>query len=489
MDFAAALPEVLRRNPHPNSSNVDRPLVPCIRFVTICAALSLAVPRLFAKPNIVLVLADDLGYGDLGCYGQSEIATPQIDRLAAEGMRFTDAYAGSTVCAPSRCALLTGSNTGHGTVRGNRHPGMTSGYYLSTADRTVGNVLRDAGYATAAIGKWSMGELGAEASGMPGPMGFDYFFGYLNQTHAHNSYPSHLWRNDQRVELPNTVPDERPNGAGVSDNKLVYSEDLFIEEVLSYIREHRDRPFFLYFAPTLPHANNQREPMGLETPNLGFYAGRDWPEPKKAWAAMVSRLDFDVGRIMTLLRELGLTDNTLVIFSSDNGPHKEGGADPAFFDSSGPFRGYKRSLHDGGIRIPTIAFWPGHVPAGSTSHAPWYFPDILPTLAAAAGAPIPSGLDGANTLPTLLGKPQPDLSRRLLYWEFHEGGFRCAARRGSWKVVRPGPEADLELYDLESDPGEQHDVAAAHPEVIARFEADLKEARTASPDWPIASGG
>ncbi len=456
-------------------------------LVCVCAAACVACGA-SQKPNLVFILADDLGYGDIGCFGQAEIATPHLDRMAAEGTRFTNAYAGSTVCAPSRGALMTGLHTGHATVRGNRRPGITSGYFLDAGDITVARVLRDAGYATAAIGKWGLGMPGPEAAGLPERQGFDAFFGYLNQTHAHNSYPSHLFRNATRVDLPNTVPDELPNGVGVSDNKLVFSQDLFIEEALRFLRAPRDEPFFLYFAPTLPHANNESTPLGLEIPNLGFYEGRDWPEAKKAFAAMVSRLDHDVGRILATLRELGLAENTLVIFASDNGPHKEGGADPEFFNSSGPFQGFKRSLHEGGIRVPAIAWQPGAVPAGETSDAVWYFPDVLPTFAAAAGVGAPRGLDGVNVLPTLRGEPQPELEKRLLYWEFHERGFSRAARLGPWKAIQKSPDAALELYDVSKDPGETRDLASAEPAIVQKLAAAMDAARTDAAAWSVPRG-
>ncbi|MGH8021122.1 MAG: arylsulfatase [Opitutaceae bacterium] len=455
--------------------------------LTACVAACMASGA-SQKPNLVFILADDLGYGDLGCFGQEEIATPHLDRMAAEGTRFTQAYAGSTVCAPSRCVLMTGLHTGHATVRANQRPGMTSGYFLDADDITIARILQDAGYATAAIGKWGLGMPGIEATGLPERQGFDYFFGYLNQSHAHNSYPSHLFRNTTRVNLPNTVPDEQPNGTGVSDNKAVFAQDLFIDEALRFLRTPRDEPFFLYFAPTLPHANNESRPFGLEIPNYGFYEGRDWPEAKKAFAAMVSRLDHDVGRILEALRDPGLAENTLVIFSSDNGPHKEGGADPELFNSSGAFQGHKRSLHEGGIRAPTIAWQPGVVPAGRTSDAIWYFPDVLPTFAAAAGVEPPRELDGVNVLPTFHGETQPELSERLLYWEFHERGFARAVRLGPWKAIQKSPDAPLELYNVVKDPGETHDLARAQPAIAQKLGAAMKAAHTPPENTPVAEG-
>ena len=450
-------------------------------------ALLLASPCAVAfgdsKPNFVFILADDLGYGDVGCFGQRQIRTPSIDRLASSGTRFTDAYAGCAVCAPSRSVLMTGLHTGHTRVRGNSPQPLAQS--LRTDDVTIAQVLKPAGYATGLIGKWGLGDMVTSEPGLPTRHGFDFFFGYLNQTHAHNAYPSFLWRNETKVTLPNSVPDERPNGSGVSSNKAIFAEDLFIREALDFIRANRAKPFFLCFTPTLPHANNESRPLGLEVPDLGEYRDRPWPASAKAYAAMVTRLDRDVGQILDLLQELGLDKSTLVIFTSDNGPHREGGNDPDFFHSSGPFRGIKRDLYEGGIREPTIARWPGRVPTGATSAAPWQFADVLPTFAALAGAKTPAGLDGVSVVPTLFGKPQPALTERFLYWEFYEGGFKQAARHGSWKAVRPKLGGPIELYDLARDLGEEHDVAAEHAEVIAEFEKFFGTAHVDSPDWPV----
>jgi len=324
-------------------------------LVTVALIVLTAAAAAQTGPNIIFILADDLGYGDLSCYGQRKFKTPNIDRLAAEGMRFTQYYAGSTVCAPSRSALMTGQHTGHTRIRGNaRHP-------LLPEDVTVAEVLKSARYKTALIGKWGLGEAGT--TGVPNRQGFDYFFGYLNQRHAHNYYPTFLWRNEERIKLRNVVPDEDNEGAGNSTNRVDYTHDLMAEESLKFIEQNRRGPFFLYLAFTIPHANNEAGKMGMEVPDLGEFGNNDWPDQEKAKAAMIARMDRDVGRLMALLKKLGIDDKTLVFFTSDNGPHREGGADPDFFDSNGPLRGIKRDMYEGGIRVPMIARWPKRIKA------------------------------------------------------------------------------------------------------------------------------
>lgn len=436
-------------------------------------------------PNIVLIVADDLGYGDLGSYGQAEIQTPRLDALASEGMRFTDFYAGSTVCAPSRSALMTGMHTGHTPIRGNKEVKPYGQHPLPDATVTIAEVLKAKGYRTGLIGKWGLGAPGSE--GIPGNQGFDYFYGYLGQRHAHNYYPEFLFRNEERVPLKNVMPEpKRGDGAGVATEKVEYSHDLIAQEAIDFVEREHEGPFFLALTATIPHANNEGKQDGMEVPDLGIYAERDWPEQQKGHAAMISLLDKDVGRLLDKLEELGVADNTLILFTSDNGPHREGGNDPDFNDSNGPLRGIKRDLYEGGIRVPLIARWPGRVAAGSTSDYAGAFWDFLPTFAELAEADAPEGLDGQSFVPALTGGEQP--VHEFLYWEFHEGkGSKQAVRMGDWKGVRLSPTGPLELYDLSSDIGEENDVAGAHPDVVQKMEAYLATARTESEFWPLRS--
>ena len=422
------------------------------------------------KPNIIFILADDLGYGDLGCYGQNKIRTPNIDRLAEEGMRFTQCYAGSTVCAPSRCCLMTGRHTGHARIRGNaRVP-------LAPEDLTVAEFLKTASYKTAAIGKWGLGDEGT--TGIPNRHGFDEWFGYLDQVRAHDYYPEFLWRNERQFQL-------RGNANG---RKGDYSHDWFTRSATNFIRISQKHPFFLYLAYTIPHANNELKDKGMEVPADVPYSREQWPQQEKNKAAMITRLDADVGKILGRLKELKLDQNTIIFFSSDNGPHQEGGVDPKFFGSSGPLRGIKRDLYEGGIRVPMIVRWPGRIKAGSTNAQVWAFWDFLPTAAEIAGVKPPKDIDGISMLPTLLGTRQTN-QHEFLYWEFHERGFQQAARMRDWKAVRPATDTPPELYDLTTDPGETKNVANQHPEIVARIEEYLKSARTESADWPIKSSG
>ncbi|HOA75373.1 MAG TPA: arylsulfatase [Phycisphaerae bacterium] len=438
-----------------------------VHFVLLSGLVAIsAFAEPAAKPNVIFILADDLGYGSLGCYGQKKVATPNLDRLAAEGLRFTDFYAGSTVCAPSRCSLMTGKHTGHCWVRGNeRIP-------LRPQDVTVAEIFKQAGYITGLVGKWGLGE--PDTTGIPNRQGFDYFFGYLNQRHAHDYYPTYLWRNQERVELEGNRDNQRRQ----------YSHDLFTAEALSFIEKNKSGPFFLYLAYTVPHANNERqqaEGMGMEVPDYGPYADRDWTVGQKGHAAMIYRMDRDIGRVMAKLRELGLDENTLVMFSSDNGPHKEGGYDPEFFDSNGPFRGIKRDLTDGGIRVPMIARWPARIRPG-VSNVPLAFWDVLPTFAAIVGVEPPADIDGISFLPALLGQDQP--KHEYLYWEFHERGFAQGVRFGQYKGIRKN-KGPIELYDISTDLGEQTDIADRYPQVAARIERIMDEARTDSEHWPV----
>jgi len=441
------------------------------------------------RPNLIWVMADDLGYAELGCYGQQIILTPCLDRMAREGLRFTQFYAGATVCAPSRSVLMTGQHHGHTRVRGNAGQQNPQAQALQAGDRTVARLLKDAGYTTALVGKWGLGDVGAADSGLPRRQGFDHFFGYLNQRHAHNHFPDFLWRDEERVLLPNVVTRVGDDGAGYAADGLLYADDLFADEALKFIANHQDRPFFLYWCPVIPHANNERNrdlKDGAHVPDYGPYATKDWPVQDKGHAAMISRLDSYVGRLLDQLERLGLADRTLVIFTSDNGPHNESSHHLARFQPSGPFSGIKRSLTDGGIRVPAIAWWPGHVTPGTTSGHVAYFGDWLATAAELAGVAAPSGLDSLSFAPTLLGRPADQARHDFLYWEFHEGGFQQAALyQGRWKGLRRGaPDAPVRVFDLEADPAEKTDVAGGQPEMASRLDAYLRTARSDSPDWP-----
>jgi arylsulfatase A-like enzyme len=468
------------------------------------------------RPNIIFIMADDLGWGELGCYGQKKIRTPNIDRIAAEGMKFTDAYSGSPVCAPSRCVLLTGYHTGHAYIRNNDEYNITGGDVwrdLSLEGQrpilpgtvTAGTVLQKAGYRTAAIGKWGLG--GPGTTGAPNKQGFDHFFGYLCQRIAHNFYPPWLWRNDQKVMLKNEYfhPHQAlPEGADPDDPKSYaaysgqeYSHDLLATEALQFIRDHQSQPFFLYLPFTIQHVAIQvpedsvkeYESQFPETPYTGGArsGGSYLPHrtPHAAYAGMITRMDRDVGRIMALVSQLGLDDNTIVMFTSDNGPSWVGGADPEFFESQGVLRGRKAQVWEGGIRVPLVARWPGRIKAGTVSNLPTAFWDMLPTFAELAGTPAPAGLDGVSIVPTLLGRSGQQVHEHL-YWEFSNS---VVVRLGDWKGVLPAGQETWELYNLARDIGETTDVAAANPEVLAQIVAISKRAHTDSALFPLRSQG
>jgi arylsulfatase A-like enzyme len=425
------------------------------------------------RPNIVFILADDLGYGDLSCYGQERLATPNIDRLAKEGMRFTHAYAGSTVCAPSRCALMTGLHTGHCRVRGNRNPEVA----LQPGDLTIAESLKKAGYRTGLFGKWGLGYTGT--TGVPNKKGFDEFFGYHTQVQAHTYYPHNLYDNGNDFTI----------AANFGTKSRRWAPDLIAERALKFIDANRANPFFMYFASTIPHANNElgRDTGdGMEVPDYGEFASRDWPSQEKGFAAMMARLDRDVGRLLDKLREIGAEENTVVMFSSDNGPHREGGHNDRFFKSSGPLRGIKRDLYDGGIRVPFLARWGGVTKAGSVSEQPVAFWDVLPTLAEIGGGAVRPGLDGRSFVPALRG--ERTAGEHVLYWEFHEGGFNRAVRFGDWKAIQFGKDGPIELYDLRNDAGERTDLAGSKADVVAKARELLVKSRTDSPDFPVQAG-
>lgn len=373
---------------------------------------------------------------------------------------------------------MTGQHTGHTRIRGNAKVN------LLPEDVTVAEVLKSAGYATGLSGKWGLGTEGG--TGAPLRQGFDHFFGYMDQTHAHNYYPTFLVRDNGRQELRNVVPDAGPLGQGTATVRIDYSHDLIAADALTFIEQHQKEPFFLYAAFTLPHANNEKKPDGMEVPDFGAFAKEDWPSQEKGFAAMVTRLDADVGRIAAKLHELGLANNTLVIFSSDNGSHQEGGHNPEFFQSRGGLRGTKRAMYEGGIRVPFIARWPGRVPAGSTSNHIAYFGDFMATVAEITGAKAPTRLDSLSFLPALEGRASAQKSAEFLYWEFYEGGSSQAVRQKEWKAIRaPMLSGKVELYNLESDPTESRNVAAEHPEIVARLAGLMDGAHIPSPDFEV----
>lgn len=440
------------------------------------------------RPNIIFILADDLGYGELGCYGQTVIQTPHLDQMATEGLRFTHFYAGATVCAPSRSVLMTGLHHGHTRVRGNAGTKNPEAQALLNSDVTVAGLLQQSGYRTALVGKWGLGDVGAAESGLPRKHGFDEFFGYLNQQHAHNHFPDFLWRNEEKIALPNTIVPVGDHGGGYATEAVQFADDLFAEEALRFVDDNKTRPFFLYWSMVVPHANNERTRAlqnGAEVPDFGPYASADWPEPDKGQAAMITRMDGYVGRLLAKLQELGIAHNTLVVFTSDNGPHNESNHDLKRFVPSGPFSGIKRSLTDGGIRVPAIAWWPGHVVAGTVSSHVAYFGDWMATATELAQTTPPDGTDSISFVPTLTGHPDQQREHEFLYWEFHEGGFRQAALyRGRWKGIRSGsPESPVKLYDTEADIAEVNNVAEQYPEIALTISDYLQSARTEIPAW------
>ncbi|MBX7166661.1 MAG: arylsulfatase [Pirellulales bacterium] len=488
-------------------------------FVVLLVVVGAEVSPLAAAqppPNIVFILADDLGWGDLGCYGQTKIRTPNIDRLAAQGMRFSRHYSGSPVCAPSRCVLMTGLHSGHAFIRNNRQrvQGEPGQYPIPDETVTLAELLHAAGYATGGFGKWGLG--GVETSGAPQRQGFDRFFGYNCQGVAHNFFPTFLWDNDRRVALDNPEfaahqslpPDADPHDPAsyARYTGRQYSADVIAEQAFEFVRAHRQRPFFLYFPSTIPHLALQAPADALaayehafaETPYRGERRYLPQRMPRACYAAMVSRLDQHVGRLLDLLDELQLADNTLIVFTSDNGPAVSGtgGVDTDFFGSGGTLHGRKGSIYEGGLRVPLIVRWPEHIAAGSTSDRVCGFEDWLPTLLelTGQGASIPAGLDGLTFGATLLGQSQKE--RPFLYREFADDGGQQAVWQGPWKAVRQrmartkgkqGPRT--ELYNLSIDPDETTDVAAAHPEVVSQLEGILAAQHVASTVFPLPGIG
>jgi arylsulfatase A-like enzyme len=441
------------------------------------------------KPNIIYILADDLGYGDVSCFGQKHFQTPNIDRLAKEGMRFMQHYAGTAVCAPSRCSLMTGLTTGHTPIRGNKSFGEEGQWPLPAQSLTIAEMLKEAGYVTGAFGKWGLGSTDNE--GDPNSQGFDQFFGFKCQSLAHNYYPGHLWDNQEKIILKGNSGDKFEE----------YAPELIHQKALKFMEQNKNRPFFLYYPTTIPHAEllvpekqlakfrgkllPEKSYKGTDPGGTKFRMGPygSQPESHAAFAAMVTLLDEKVGELLARLKELGLDKNTLVLFSSDNGPHKEGGADPDYFDSNGPYKGYKRDLYEGGIHEAMIAWWPGKIAKGSSTEHISAFWDVMPTLADVAGIKTPAGIDGISFLPTLLNRAGQK-QHESLYWEFHELDGRQAIRKNNWKLVRYQvfiPEkTTTELYDLSKDPGETTNLAAAHPELVVELLKTMNASRVPS---------
>ena len=437
-------------------------------FATVMYCCVVAFPLMVSaqeqKPNVIYILADDLGYGDVGYNGQELIETPELDKLAHNGMRFTNHYCGNAVCAPSRASLLMGQHPGHAYIRSNS-PGYPDGQTPIPADsETLGKLMQRAGYKTACIGKWGLG--GFHDKGNPNKQGFDYFYGYTDQVLAHNYYPKYLWQNGKKQFLD--------NGNGKQND---YSHDLFTEKAISFIKQNKNEPFFLYLAYTIPH-------LKLQVPDLAQYKDKEWPENMKIQAAMISRMSRDVGVIAELLESLGLDKNTLIMFNSDNGAHGKAGTE-AFFKPSGKLRGIKRMMYDGGIRSPMFAHWPGTIEAGSVSKHISAFWDMLPTFSELTGEPINGCTDGISMLPTLLGYDVKQKKHEFLYWELYEGRPNSAVRFGKWKAVvkdrRKG--LNLELYDIEKDKAEQFDLSLQHPEVIVKIQNMMQKAHVKNPFW------
>ncbi|MFC2097260.1 arylsulfatase [Bacteroidota bacterium] len=433
------------------------------------------------SPNIIYIMADDLGYGDLGCYGQQKIRTPFLDKMAGEGILFTQHYSGSTVSAPSRCCLMTGLHSGHAVVRGNKAVQPEGQFPMPQNTVTVARLLQQSGYKTGLIGKWGLGAPGSVSD--PNNSGFDFFYGYNCQRHAHFYYPDYLWKNNERILLP-----ENKDG-----KRSTFTHDLLAEQTLNFIKDNKDNPFFLYLPFTIPHAE-------LLVPEESMKEYSDFPEkeyigshyssqtkPKAAYAGMVTRLDRDIGKIFDLLKELGIDENTIVIFTSDNGPHQEGGNDPDFFESTAGLRGIKRALYEGGIRVPMIVRWPGVIEAGITSNHISAFWDFMPTACELGGIEAPAGIDGISYLPELLGKKQKQ--HDYLYWEFHEQGNKQAIRKGKWKAVKlkmkNNYDVPIELYNLDNDPGENTNIASQYPELISEMKILFKEAHKSDINWPL----
>jgi len=456
--------------------------IPCIIGVAGCSSSG---EQKFVQPNIIYILADDLGYGDLSCYGQQRFATPNIDRMASQGMRFTNHYTGCPISAPARCSLMTGVHTGHCTVRENFSKVTGKRVDLLPTDITIAARLKEQGYATAAFGKWGLGKDKSDA--VPTRKGFDRYVGFLDQRDAHNHYPPFLHWNEEKV----MIPENRDGQTGV------FANDVFTEETKKFIRENKDHPFFIYLPYTIPHAE-------LAVPDDDFKPFRDnfLPEtsfvpdpggtyryseqPRASFAGMITRMDRQIGEILELLKELGIDRNTLVLFSSDNGPHREGGADPVYFNSNAGQRGFKGSLYEGGIRVPFIAWWPGTVEAGSVSAHPSIFYDMMPTFCELAGAPIPDNTDGISIAPALLGQDGKQKTHEIFYWERpRTKATSQAVRIGNFKILRNNVNEPIEVYDLSKDYAEENDLASQRPDLVKRGAELFVSMRVSNSEYPV----
>jgi arylsulfatase A-like enzyme len=411
---------------------------------------------------VIFIMVDDMGYGDLGCYGQQKIQTPHIDKLAKEGMRFTQCYSGSTVCAPARSVLMTGQHTGHTTVRGNF--GINGRVPLRDEDVTLADIFKKEGYVTGMTGKWGLGEPGT--SGVPNKQGFDEWFGYLNQRNAHSHYPPYLWKNQNKF----TIKENEKNKTGT------HTHELFTSFALDFIKRHHKKPFFLYIPYCVPHAK-------FQFPTKEPYSNKGWNKQATLYAAMITGMDRDIGRIMSLLKKMNVDENTCVMFCSDNGA-----ADryDGLFDSSGPLKGGKRSMHDGGLRVPMVIRYPNVIKANQVNHQPWYFADVLPTCADLINVKPPENIDGISVLPALKGSHMKTLNERVMYWEFFEGGFQQAARWKNWKAIK-NTKKDISIYDLSKDVAEKNNLVDTKPELVKKFNDIFTSERTESVEWPIQS--
>lgn len=443
-----------------------------------------------SKPNIIFIMADDLGYGGLGCYGQKLIKTPRIDQMAKEGMRFTDFYAAHTVCVPSRCGLITGMHPGHSPIRDNYPPHVDitkengGGYMPRHPDwawppkvKTLGRAMKDAGYATGQFGKLEAGI--PMAKGKMTEHGWDTWMGFKGTGDAFQYYPTVLWKNDEKITYEENKPKDvrRP---GIVGDKGVYSADVFLTEIKKFIKQNKDNPFFLYFPSQVPHGRSPRDGDEIQVPDIGPYADRSWTHLEKLYAAMMTRFDDHVGQIIDLLKELDLDENTIIFFTSDNGDENSYYKYTDRFHAAGPLRGKKRYLYEGGIRVPMIVRWPGKIKSNKTDGLPWAAWDMMATFADLAGVKPPRHTDGISVVPTLLGKPDNQTPREYLYWEYQHGKQQ-AVRMGRWKGIRfGGTKEPIELYDMQNDIGEKNDVAKNHPAVVKRIEQIMIEARTGS---------